>query len=55
MTEIKISVSETLDKMLQKKADVLGIKKTELLKNLVINYINNSNSADENKKRGKNE
>lgn len=36
MSEIKISVSERLDVILQKKADNLGIKKAELVKNLVI-------------------
>ncbi|MFW5846798.1 MAG: hypothetical protein ACOCUU_01440 [Nanoarchaeota archaeon] len=34
--EIKISVSESLDKNLQKIADELGIKKAELVKNFVV-------------------
>ena len=36
MSEIKISVSERLDKILQDTADDIGIKKAELVKNLVI-------------------
>jgi len=36
MGEIKISVSEKLDKILQEKADDLGVKKAELVKNFVI-------------------
>ncbi len=36
MSEIKISVSDKLDQILQKKADGLGVKKAELVKNLVI-------------------
>jgi hypothetical protein len=36
MSEIKISVSDRLDKILQDKADKLGVKKAELVKNLVI-------------------
>ncbi len=36
MGEIKISTSDKLDKILQSKADDLGIKKAELVKNLVI-------------------
>ncbi len=36
MSEIKISVSDKLDEILQDKADRLGIKKAELVKNLVI-------------------
>ena len=36
MGEIKISVSEKLDTILQDKADGLGVKKAELVKNLVI-------------------
>ncbi len=36
MTEIKISVSERLDDILQTKANNLGIKKAELVKNIVI-------------------
>jgi predicted DNA-binding protein len=36
MTEIKISVSDKLDGILQKLADNLGIKKAELVKNIVV-------------------
>lgn len=36
MGEIKISVSEKMDKIIQKIADDLGIKKTEFVKSLVI-------------------
>ena len=36
MGEIKISVSEKLDKLIQKAADDLGIKKAEYVKWLVV-------------------
>lgn len=36
MGEIKISVSDKLDGILQKMADGLGIKKAELVKNFVV-------------------
>lgn len=36
MSEIKISVSDDMDKVIQKIADELGIKKTEYVKSLVI-------------------
>jgi len=36
MGEIKISVSDRLDEILQKLADELGIKKAELVKNCVV-------------------
>ena len=39
MGEIKISVSDRLDSILQKLADDLGVKKAELVKNLVIKEI----------------
>jgi len=39
LVEIKISVSDKLDSILQKSADALGIKKAEFVKSLVINYI----------------
>ena len=39
MGEIKISVSDRLDSILQKLADDLGIKKAELVKNFVVNKI----------------
>jgi len=39
MGEIKISVSDKLDEILQKRADELGIKKAELVKNIVINQV----------------
>lgn len=36
MGEIKISVSEKMDRLIQEIADRLGIKKTEFVKSLVI-------------------
>ena len=36
MAEIKISVSEEMDKLIQNIANSLGIKKTEYVKSLVI-------------------
>ena len=36
MGEIKISVSDKLDSILQRLADDLGIKKAELVKNFVV-------------------
>lgn len=36
MGEIKISVSDKLDGILQKMADGIGIKKAELVKNIVV-------------------
>ena len=36
MTEIKISVSDRLNEVLQKIADELGVKKAELVKNFVV-------------------
>jgi len=39
MGEVKISVSERLDSILQTKADNLGIKKAELVKNYVIKFL----------------
>ena len=39
MGEIKISVSEQTNKLIQRIADDLGIKKTEYVKNLVIGDI----------------
>jgi len=36
MGEIKISVSEEMDKIIQKISDEIGIKKTEFVKSLVI-------------------
>ena len=36
MGEIKISVSDKLDGVLQKMADGIGIKKAELVKNIVV-------------------
>ncbi len=41
MGEIKISVSEKMDKLIQKIADDLGIKKTEFVKSLVIESLKN--------------
>lgn len=39
MGEIKISISKEMDKIIQKIADSLGIKKTEFVKSLVIEDI----------------
>ena len=39
MTEIKISVSDVLDDILQKQADIVGIKKAEFVKTVVVNEI----------------
>ena len=36
MGEIKISVSEKMDKVIQNISDELGIKKTEFVKSLII-------------------
>ncbi len=36
MGEIKISISSEMDKIIQKIADDLGIKKTEFVKSLII-------------------
>ncbi len=36
MVEIKISLSEEMDDLIQKVCNVLGIKKTEYVKSLVI-------------------
>lgn len=44
MGEIKISVSERLDELLQRLADNLGIKKAELVKNFVIKEMMNLDS-----------
>jgi len=41
MGEIKISVSDKLDGILQKMADNLGIKKAELVKNFVVKELMN--------------
>ena len=49
MGEIKISVSDHLDKILQKAADALGIKKAEFVKNLVINFVINSDKEKKSK------
>jgi hypothetical protein len=50
MTDIKISVSDKLDEILQKKADLLGIKKAELVKHVVVNYVSELNSKEKNAK-----
>lgn len=41
MGEIKISVSDKLDGILQKMADGIGIKKAELVKNIVVKELIN--------------
>lgn len=48
MGEVKISVSDKLDGILQKLADELGIKKAELVKHIVLDFI-----VSEEKKHGK--
>lgn len=40
MTEIKIVVSEQMDKVISKICDELGIKKTEFVKSLLIKELN---------------
>jgi len=54
MTEIKISVSDKLDNIIQKKADNLGVKKAELVKHVVVNYVSESNEKNM-KKAGRRE
>lgn len=49
MGEIKISVSDKLDGILQKLADDLGIKKAELVKNFVMKELLELN-GEKNKK-----
>jgi len=39
MGEIKISVSDRLEKLIEEISDELGIKKTEFVKSLVINHL----------------
>jgi hypothetical protein len=39
MGEIKISVSEKMDKIIQEISDDLGVKKTEFVKNVLINEL----------------
>jgi hypothetical protein len=39
MGEIKISVSEKMDKIIQDISDDLGLKKTEFVKNVLINEL----------------
>jgi metal-responsive CopG/Arc/MetJ family transcriptional regulator len=46
MTEIKISVSDKLDSILQKFADKLGVKKAEFVKNIVLNYVIESENKE---------
>jgi uncharacterized tellurite resistance protein B-like protein len=36
MSEIKISVSEKLDELIQRAADKLGIKKAEFVKHVIV-------------------
>ncbi len=50
MGEIKISVSDKLDEILQKQADNLGIKKAELVKNFVIKQLMETESSRASKK-----
>ena len=53
MSEIKISVSERLDNLLQQIADNLGIKKAELVKNMVVKEIMELDTASLKNKEGK--
>jgi hypothetical protein len=43
MGEIKISVSDKLDNILQKEADRLGIKKAQLVKHVVVSHVSELN------------
>jgi len=46
MSEIKISVSEKLNRLIKKAADELGIKKTEFIKSLVIERLRNKKEVE---------
>jgi hypothetical protein len=49
MGEIKISVSDKLDAILQKKADELGIKKAEFVKHIVVSELMDGGLKNEKK------
>lgn len=54
MVEIKISISEKMDKIIQAIADELGIKKTEFVKSLVIENLKELKLKEKTKlKKGK--
>ena len=53
MVEIKISISEEMDNLIQKECDSLGIKKTEYVKYLVIGNLKELNEIKLSKKEGK--
>jgi isopentenyldiphosphate isomerase len=50
MSEIKISVSDEMDDLIQKVADELGIKKTEYVKSLVIENLKMIKYKEDNRK-----
>ena len=50
MVEIKISVSDKMEKVIQKIVDDLGIKKTEFVKSLIIENLKKLNSKDKHEK-----
>lgn len=47
MSEIKISVSERMEEIIQKRTDDLGIKKAEFVKSLVIENLKGREENDE--------
>ena len=51
MSEIKIAVSNETNKIIQKIADALGIKKTEFVKSLVIESLKEIKLRGENGKK----
>lgn len=54
MVEIKISISEEMDDLIQRACDSLGIKKTEYIKYLVIGNLKELNEIKLSKKEVKN-
>ncbi len=50
MVEVKISLSDKTDEVVQKLSDELGIKKTEFVKSLVIENLKSLNFKNEKKK-----
>jgi|APSaa5957512622_1039677.scaffolds.fasta_scaffold30600_2 hypothetical protein len=51
MTEIKIAVSDRMNKVIQDIADDLGVKKAEYVKNLVVEELMNIKFGMKNEKR----
>ena len=47
MPEIRITVSEKLDKLIDELSDKIGIKKTEYCKTLILNEIRKERDIDE--------